>query len=531
MPLDPATAWSALLTALREQPAAELNAVDEQGLFAPLPPAMRALGHAEQVARSGIELVDPADHGLLIDVWVQALEQGSGDAVVRDVDAPDRRTRLQFFDLRAEHGVLAAVASPYGERGEEPAGRTATDDVPRLGRTRKDSRSVFVGLDADAERMLGDPPGGLLGTSSRELVHPDDQGLAVSSWLEVLRSPGGSQRARLRMRRGDGDWLWVDVLNHNRLDDPAQACVVSDLVDVSEEMALREDVRARERLLQRLAHVLPVGLVQVDAAGEVVYSNERLHEVLGLAPQAALTEQLETVVPQDRRRVLAAFTTALRTQRDADLQIEVDAGGERRTCSVALRPVTDDDGAVEGVLGCLTDITESVRLRAELEQRATYDALTGCLNRAALLRGLARQLQDVAPGSGCAVLFFDLDGFKAVNDTQGHAAGDAVLRQVAAGLHGAARPRDAVGRLGGDEFVVACPGVPSAAEALLLAEHLRAHLVTPGLSGVSASTGIAWSDEAGTDADTLLARADAAMYRAKRTARGEVALWQGLATA
>jgi diguanylate cyclase (GGDEF)-like protein len=123
------------------------------------------------------------------------------------------------------------------------------------------------------------------------------------------------------------------------------------------------------------------------------------------------------------------------------------------------------------------------------------------------------------------VLFCDLDGFKAVNDSHGHPAGDAVLRETARRLHTVLRPGDTVGRLGGDEFVVVCPGVPGEAAAAALAERvvdavgapivIAGHPAGPVQVRVGVSVGVTLSG-GGEPADTVLARADEAMYRVKR---------------
>ncbi len=372
--------------------------------------------------------------------------------------------------------------------------------------------------------MLGTTVDTLVGLSTRELVHPDDQALAVSTWVGLLATPGGTVRIQLRMLRGDGTWLWVDSINHNLLADPAQRCVIGDLIDISREMELREDVRARERLLHRLTQALPVGLVQVAPGGEVLYANEQLLRMLGTSASGSLAEQLATIVPADRDRLSAAFLRARQTGQDDALQVRV-TGGAAAVCAAELRPIVDDAGNGEGVLLSFTDVTEAVRLRAELEQQVSHDTLTGCLNRAAVVARLRLALADVGPGNGCAVLFLDLDGFKAVNDTQGHAAGDQVLRDVAEVLRAATRAGDAVGRLGGDEFVLVCPGVPGEDAALHLARDIGARLRRSGAS-VRASTGVYRVLERDADADAVLARADAAMYLAKTSRLGAPVLWR-----
>ena len=174
-----------------------------------------------------------------------------------------------------------------------------------------------------------------------------------------------------------------------------------------------------------------------------------------------------------------------------------------------------------GLQGVGSDVTEIRRLQAEVEARAFHDALTGLANRhlldEILVVSLARtQRHD----STLAVAFVDLDGFKAVNDGSGHAAGDEVLCETARRLRAVARAHDVVARIGGDEFIVVYE--PRDAESDHLIERLTAALaepfeVSPGLLvSCAGSVGVATTDECGYDADSLLAAADARMYEVKR---------------
>jgi len=192
-----------------------------------------------------------------------------------------------------------------------------------------------------------------------------------------------------------------------------------------------------------------------------------------------------------------------------------------------MRALTDDSGTPTGAIVTVADVTESVRMRRELEQRATFDELTRCYNRASILSMLERTLGEHAQGAaGTGVVFLDLDRFKDLNDRLGHAAGDAYLVDVARRLMASVRGGDVVGRLGGDEFLVVCSGVDSASEAEQIAQRiidtfaetsvdLGSEHVTP-----RASVGVAWCQGAGVSADALVARADQAMYEAKRQRLG-----------
>ena len=172
----------------------------------------------------------------------------------------------------------------------------------------------------------------------------------------------------------------------------------------------------------------------------------------------------------------------------------------------------------------MRDISDRKRLEAELEHQALHDPLTGLANRILLQRRL-----DAAADEGAAhvaVLLMDLDGFKQVNDTHGHAFGDEVLRIIGARLRHLARPADTLARTGGDEFVLLCPHT-SEVEAVRIAQRFvdaigRPISVGPVKVELGVSIGVAHQDDRLTDSDALLLEADRAMYAAKRSGRSRV---------
>ncbi len=202
-----------------------------------------------------------------------------------------------------------------------------------------------------------------------------------------------------------------------------------------------------------------------------------------------------------------------------------------RVCVLTMRSLTDSAGNVSGAIGCLSDVTERVQLRRELEVRASVDPLTACLNRASTLELLDGTLVRQAElGAPTAIMFVDLNEFKQVNDRLGHAAGDRVLEIAARRLHSALRVGDRAGRIGGDEFLVICPNVDDRAVGLDIGRRLARTLtadITIGNETVElrASIGVAWTDEL-VDADTFVAQADMAMYEAKCVRESNAVLYE-----
>jgi diguanylate cyclase (GGDEF)-like protein/PAS domain S-box-containing protein len=171
--------------------------------------------------------------------------------------------------------------------------------------------------------------------------------------------------------------------------------------------------------------------------------------------------------------------------------------------------------------GVFLDVTDRKKMEAELERLALYDSLTGLPNRALFSDRLSHAIERRGRTHATAVYFVDVDRFKRINDSLGHAAGDEVLREVAARIQRMLRPDDTVARFGGDEFTVLCESVGGVLEAVGVADRLQREIAQPLRAGgadlrLSASIGIALA-EPGEDADCsrLVEDADAAMYRAK----------------
>jgi diguanylate cyclase (GGDEF)-like protein len=189
------------------------------------------------------------------------------------------------------------------------------------------------------------------------------------------------------------------------------------------------------------------------------------------------------------------------------------------------RAVLDENGLVSHYEGTVEDITERRTYQSRIEQQANYDALTGLANRTLLHEQLRQSLCAAGGGSGqLAVIFVDLDHFKYINDSLGHPAGDSLLQIMAARLRACVREGDTVARLGGDEFVLLCHCPGGADEVPVLADRVLRVIAEPwshelGEFHVTSSLGVALYPQDGSDAETLLKNADAAMYRAKDSGR------------
>lgn len=530
-----ATPEAALRTVLDRHPTAWVAAIRGEERPEPIdvPAGLVLADHRRVRPQPLLELVVPEDRPAVMKLWALARTRGTSIAPISLLGLGTERLRrgqLCLFDLRREHGAIIAVFVDAADGTIEPA-LVAVAAVPafppRFARARKDIGAVFVDVDPALSEILGWSAEELIGRRTTEFVHPDDREAAIANWMQMLDSPGPGPRTRVRHRHREGSWVWLEVTNHNRLSDPEFGDVLAEMVDISDEMAAHEALRAREQLLAQLTETVPVGLFHADLRGDLLFTNRRLHQITGTSIASTIDDQLAGLPADDRSRARAALGAAARGV-DADVELTVRRDGAAPThCALSVRPLRDETGTVIGLTGWVEDITHRVHARRELEARAERDPLTGCLNRAAAVTTLQKFLDGQTAGSsGVAVVFVDLDRLKPVNDSYGHAAGDELLVRVVDRLRSSVGAEGVVGRLGGDEFLVIRPGVPTRAEAAEIATRLATRVVGPlelaeSTVQVRASFGVAWTEQPGMNAGQMLHAADRAMYVSKRDGRCE----------
>ena len=515
--LDQPTIDTVLTSLLAQEPPALVTAIGENGLFVPMPTSVPLRGHVViEGVSSALELVVPGEMADVIDCWEVARTVGVARIRVHPATDPRLETVMHFVDVTPAYGVYLGFV--FGFPDVVP-GQTQPDNPlrPRYGIMEKSDLSMILSCDESMQRMLGWDADGLVGRRSLDFVHPEDHQRVLANWMDLLNSPGAVRRVRQRHKCAGGGWMWLEVTNHNLLEDPDRRCVLVELVDISEEMAATEALRAGEELLRTLTEALPVGVVQLGLDGHIVYRNDRAESVLGCQLQAG--EAFAT--PVGNPKLVEAVNATLGQGCDQDLELIHNLrDGAVRRMNVSLRALGGGDGGITGAIACLSDVTDAAELRDELAHLVTYDSLTGCLSRRAVLEQLGTL---TAAGAPVTVLFVDLDGFKEVNDRHGHAAGDALLRHVGACLQAGLTPGGIVGRLGGDEFLIATTRPDNDSEVAAIADATAKsvgqpllfaglHLTARASIGAARSTGV-------TDADILVAAADAVMYRTKTERR------------
>ncbi|HVE46320.1 MAG TPA: EAL domain-containing protein [Acidimicrobiales bacterium] len=291
-----------------------------------------------------------------------------------------------------------------------------------------------------------------------------------------------------------------------------------------------QQLQASEARFRGIIETAQEGVWLLDSEGCTSFVNRKGAEMLGVDTGDALGSSFAGFVDPEHGPVVQA-----KLERWAKGPAQGDelkfrrADGSELWGLVAAAPVVLDDSGSDGILVMLSDITERKAAEEALAHQAFHDKLTGLANRALFLDRLEHALARRARhGVDTAVLFLDLDRFKAVNDSLGHASGDELLVAVAQRLSSVVRPGDTVGRMGGDEFVVLCEELEDERAALNIADRVARTMGAPFVVdgnqiSVTASIGIAFASPAAYDTpDALLREADAAMYRAKACGRNGI---------
>ena len=286
----------------------------------------------------------------------------------------------------------------------------------------------------------------------------------------------------------------------------------------------RTALTASEARLQLLLEHSSDVIAIVDASGAVIYMNPAVESLLGRPPAEYVGRQaIDLADPRDQPRLRAAVAAG--GAEHIDLRVEHSSGGTRWV-EMRLSGRIASAG-IEGWVVNFREVTDRKMFEDELRRQARTDALTGLLNRTAFSERLEAAMGSLDPAAPPAVLFVDVDEFKSVNDTLGHAAGDDLLATVAARLTAAVRAEDVVARLGGDEFALL---LPDADDARLreVADRLVTSLRAPmALSGTTLSVTASIGGALGAPGDTpdrLLHCADTAMYEAKRAGKNSASL-------
>lgn len=440
--------------------------------------------------------------------WVWVLDRGS--VVERDQDGRPVRVAGVQVDITRQKGA------------ERDLGRTnerfrLAIAASRTGIWHFDVDREKSSWDARTREIFGLPPGlnEIASGTWRGYLHPEDRDRAEREHADAL-SESGDVTLRYRIVRENGEIRHVETLAKFVPEDGTSGYLVGTIRDVTDEVHAAAALQAEKERYKVTLDSISDAVISTDVDGVITFANPAASKIFEREnSELAGTDLVKLFNPgadawQNTRSGLAAAKGGV-----------TDVGAGTFKCNRS--PIRSSNGELWGSVYTFQDITEEAKRQQELAYTARHDSLTGLLNRVAFDEELGRAIADAA-NAPFAILYIDLDHFKALNDYAGHAAGDAALRMIATGV-GDRLPAGAVfARLGGDEFAITLPAATfEAAEAT--ADDVIAAVRNVDLRFVvvrqplGCSIGIAIVDDPSMDPTDALARADDACYAAKSAGR------------
>lgn len=392
-----------------------------------------------------------------------------------------------------------------------------------------DLRTDDLGWWGDVERVVGHSieefqKGGV--EFWKGLIHPNDLEQALSA-REDARRMGRDYLVEYRLQHKDGRWLYIEDRGSFQRDDSGEPYrMLGSMEDITLQREARMAVAESNHFLQSVLDAIPNPVYYMNKSGEFELVNNAMEPVFGRSKveilgrsfrdfhQGEASAKHESVVQE----MLEDEVPGVR-QYEAEV---AHPGGEQRIYLYNNSVLLDMRGENLGVVSVMHDITDRKRYEEQIEYLAMHDPLTGLPNRMLFMDRLAQVVSHAKRnGSKAALLFMDLDGLKTINDSLGHEAGDAVLKVAASRLRRCLREADTAARIGGDEFIAILRDVHKPEDVDLVVSRITESLGEPfhlgGMElGVKASIGISVYPDNGKDVDTLINKADMAMYEVKR---------------
>lgn len=470
----------------------------------------------------------------------EAIEAGIDDYLAHPVAVPALQIKLALGERDLARRRRRLVEK--NEIGESSAagGDSASEAAEGLRRREEYFRTLLEStsdllsiLDLDgqilyqspsSQRILAQPPERMVGANLFEYIHPDDRARFHGALQEVLHEAGATTSIEARFRHAESDWRFVESLLENLAANPVLGGVLVTSRDITQRRKVSGALERERAFFRQLFDNSPAGIVILDNEDRVVDANRSWVDLFQFEVADIARRPLsEFVVPEDlaaEARELSRIVAEGQTIDRETIRRRKDGTGV--DVSILSFPIELAERRI-GAYGIYSDISERKNAERKLFHEAFHDALTGLPNRSLLEERLERSLRRAQRRDDYqfALLFIDLDGFKGINDTLGHAAGDDLLVEMARRLEGCLRPGDTVARLGGDEFNILLDDVREVADATRVADRILASLASPfdlagqEVTSCSGSIGIALSSAGYASVEDLMRDADLAMYRAK----------------
>ncbi|MBP5986471.1 MAG: EAL domain-containing protein [Azonexus sp.] len=396
-----------------------------------------------------------------------------------------------------------------------------------------DKHWTLMSVSPGCRELTGFVAEALVGSASNSLdalTHPEDRAAVRGTILAALDT-GARYRMEYRIVCRDGEEKWVLERGIGLRDEVGRQIIEGYLEDITDRVLAQIQLAETELRYRSISENSVIGMFQSTESGRYLAANQALATLYRYTTPEALISSLEDIATGlyvDQRRRADFKRLIQRDGRVSDFESEVIChDGSRIWISENAHAVCAPDGSLLYYEGTVEDITERHRYQSVLQHQATHDPLTGLPNRNLLQDRLEQAVQLARrQASKVALAFVDLDNFKVINDSLGHAAGDQLLIEIAARLRIALRGVDTVARYGGDEFVLIIGNQVSNEDTQQLLDRVLVSVQAPlQLEGhsvrINCSIGVSvYPDDAG-DLDSLLRVADVAMYSAKKRGKGQ----------
>jgi diguanylate cyclase (GGDEF)-like protein/PAS domain S-box-containing protein len=414
---------------------------------------------------------------------------------------------------------------------QEPFFESVGDTLP-LGILTTDMHGNIRHSNANYRNISGEPEGLWSDRHWMSRLHPDDRPRVAQEWHQAFANSTACH-IEARMVRPDTSIVWISI-NAARL--PEAGGYIQTVEDITSRKHVDGKLHATEEALyiekeRALVTLNSIGdaVISTDTACRVTYLNRVAEEMTGWSRESALgrkiTEVFRIIDVKSRQAASDPARRAIEENRVVGLAMGTILIG-RDGCELAIEdsaaPIHDRNGLVTGAVIVFHHVNQSQTIASRMSHLAQHDALTDLPNRVLLEERLSRAIGLAQRHRlQVALLFIDLDDFKAINDRLGHSAGDALLQSIASRLNSCVRDTDTVSRLGGDEFVILLTEIHGIDDARRVAEAILRALLPPHQAkghviDITASLGISLYPDSGTTPDELLHRADTAMYHTKR---------------
>lgn len=417
--------------------------------------------------------------------------------------------------ISARHNAEKALR--HSEHGYRELLEQAADAIFIFGPDRR-----FLTVNTRACALTGYTREELLAGGIADIL-PLEEADAISEHLVSLQA--GPRTTERLVRRRDGT-LFPGEVSAAQLPDGRIQVIIRDITERHEAEAALRNSAARLAEAQRVAHL---GSWEYDYKTQALYRSDELFRIAGYPPQSftpTLEQNFAPIHPEDRAKINMIFqaSTCGGGPTSVDFRL-VRRDGSIRIIHQMAEGISNAAGEPIKRFGVIHDVTEQRNMETQLRYQATHDTLTGLPNRRFFLETLAQALiRAERATTHCAVLFLNLDRFKMVNDSLGHAAGDQFLITVAERLRAVLGAGNTLARFGGDEFAALLEGVSDVEEALRIAERIHAALQAPvpvddHVFFATTSIGLALGSGVANTPEDLLRFADVALYRAKDAGR------------